>query len=315
MNTLGYLGPQGSHSHQAIATLLGYLPNSVAFALQPQPTLACLLTAIEQGEVSAGLLPYENALEGSVMEVLQALGTGQRQLFVHAEFVQPIRHALVQHHAGEAVTQVYSHPMALAQCRQTLLATFGDTLTFHATASTSEAVSLLAQLPPHQAQGMAALATTTAAEAAGLAITHPDMSDAPHNVTRFMVVTNQPAWPTHLFGQRPTPDPCPPVVLAQPYAEACPLVLEKCSICFSLPEYPGTLMKYLELFYAFQVNLSKLESRPKRTQMGDYYFFVDCEGDITTVGKGLLFQQLTRQASSFHCQGPYLHWVQGNASC
>jgi prephenate dehydratase len=287
---LGCLGPQGSHSHQAALgaiDLLGLHDRPVT--LVPVATLGALMAHLEAGELELAILPYENALEGSVVEVLETLGTGKRRLFVHAEFLQPVAHCLIQRAVPAGTTPapvhtVLSHPMGLAQCRETLTRLYGPLLTHRQTSSTSEAVKQLAAMD--DPTGYAAIANATAADLFDLTVVHPDVSDANDNLTRFFVASAQPVWPAQW-----------PALPA--HAES------KTSVCFALPEYPGVLMKYLRLFYQFQVNLTKLESRPTRLRYGDYRFFADCDIDVTTVACGTLLQELKRQATFFHCQGPY----------
>lgn len=283
--TLGFLGPPGSHSHQAALTAaqrLGF--DSSQLALEPQPTLGLVLHLAETGALDWVVVPYENALQGSVQEVMEALGTGQRQLTIHAEFLQPVRHGLIQRRPGTPVRKVLSHPQALAQCRQTLYTRFGEGILLEATPSTSDAVRQVAEA--EHPDDWAAIANATAARLYGLPVVEDDLSDAPNNLTRFMIVSRHADWPAH-WPALPGPPP------------------QKCSLCFALPEFPGTLMKYLRLFYQFQVNLTKLESRPTRRQYGDYQFFVDCDTDLGTRAGGALLQELKRQSTFFHWQGPY----------
>lgn len=306
--TLGFLGPEGSHSHQAVLGLLeGGLeknnPNPLAqLALKPYPTLIALLRAVEEGAVASALLPYENALEGSVVEVLEALGKAEQRLYVLAELLHPVVHCLIQPPgASGPVHTVLSHPQALAQCRQTLEGLFGPNLIYRATASTSEAVeqvsdyyqTLQASQPSLTAantiSGMAAIGTQTAAQHYNLQVSHHQISDLPDNLTRFFWVGHQPGLGQSLLPQQPL--------------QALPL---KTSLCLGLPEYAGVLMDCLHIFKTYGVNLTKLESRPSRKKYGEYMFYLDAEGDITQVADGAFLQELKAFTTFLSYQGPYV---------
>ena len=281
---VGYLGPLGSHSHQAALSLLRLFAWSVDIELVPFPSLRALMRATEAKDISLALLPYENALEGSVIEVLETLGDAQRSIRVWAEFLQPVAHCLIQKQPGEQVTRVLSHPMASSQCRETLAGLFGDKLEIQATTSTSEAVRLLNEM--EDATGVAAIANRVAADLFRLPVVKTDISDIPENITRFFLVSAKGPWPESI---------------APPRTDG----LIKSSLCIKLPEYPGVLMECLQIFRKHQVNLSKLESRPTRKKYGDYRFFIDCEADIFAASEGQLYEELKAFAIDIVCQGPY----------
>lgn len=286
MLSLGYLGPQGSHSHQTAHSLLDYLFPTYPVELIPAGSLAVLMEQAEAGAVDLALLPYENALEGSVVEVLETLGLNKRTLYTHAELLHPIVHCLIQADATTTPTTILSHPQALSQCRDTLKALYGPDLGTIATTSTSEAVKQVAA--KRDEPGLAAIGTAMAAALNGLQVTSRQISDASDNLTRFFLVSGQEAWQTHW----------PPLTQRTPVL--------KTSACIGLPEYPGVLMECLGLFKRYEVNLSKLESRPTRRHYGDYYFFMDIEGDVTSLANGELLKELQAFSTFCYIQGPYV---------
>jgi prephenate dehydratase len=294
--TLGFLGPVGSNTFQATFALLHHLgcpavteETPPSLALKAFGSLHHLLQATEAGACHLALIPYENALEGSVFEVLEALGNKDRQLHIYAELLQPITHTLFCQKGQEdtPLHTVLSHPMALAQCKESLQAHYPQATQLVPTTSTSQAVQELLALPPEQAAGVAALANPY------LAQRHPnlyplvsDLSDGEDNLTRFLVIGPQPSWPE---GLPPLPQGATP----------------KVSLCVELHEYPGVLMEYLQVFHRYWVNLTKLESRPARKRYGAYRFFMDMEGDLPTIAEGRLLNELTARSTYFLAQGPY----------
>jgi prephenate dehydratase len=290
--TLGYLGPMGSHSHQACYSLLKRVPFTAALELVPYPTLSELMEAVAKGHVAMALLPYENALEGSVVEVIETLSLRKKPLWVHAELLYPVMHCLIQHtsalkpEVSSKVHTLLSHPQALAQCREAILKTYGASVICKATESTSEAVRQLALM--ENPEGVAAIGTRSAAALYGLSVVKPQFSDCDNNLTRFFLISNA--------IERPA-------VCGSLEALSS---LVKTSLCVSLPEYSGALVDFLSLFKAAGVNLSKVESRPTRKHYGDYYFYIDMEGDLHQVQEGKLLKSLTAFAHFLYSQGAYV---------
>jgi prephenate dehydratase len=293
---IGYLGPKGSNSHQAALTALTHLRQlDVALTETPihfvaYPTVSQLLDATTNGSHTLGILPYENALEGAVVEVLEHLGKAEASLFIHASFLQPIHHALMihpQHNPETPLRIVYSHSMALGQCKEQLWSRYGRGLQLIPTASTAEAAQRLANTPEVEASGIGVLATEVAAQMNHLQVLEADMSDHSTNLTCFLMASNRPVWPEAL------PD------LALTHAPV------RSTLCVGLHEYPGVLTEYLQVFQRYWVNLTKIESRPTRLNYGDYRFYLEAEGDLTTLAEGRLLSELKARSRTFHLQGPY----------
>ncbi len=293
---IGYLGPKGSNSHQAALTALSHLHKLDAtlsehpIHLVAYPTVSQLLDATTSGSHTLGILPYENALEGAVVEVLEHLGKQQASLHIHASFLQPIQHALMIHpeHSPETPLRiVYSHSMALGQCKERLWQRYGRGLQLIPTASTAEAAQRLANTAPAEASGVGVLATEVAAQMNHLQVLESDMSDHTSNLTCFLMASHQTDWPQGL----------PSLSLTH-----APL---KTTLCVGLHEYPGVLTEYLQVFQRYWVNLTKIESRPTRLNYGDYRFYLEAEGDLTTLADGRLISELKARSRYFHIQGPY----------
>ena len=300
MVAIGYLGPPGSHTHQALLRFAqaGSLTADIATKAVPSAqsfsTLGLVLQALRQEAITDALLPYENALEGSVAEVVEALGKapaeGHAPLRIQADILYPIRHALLQPAAyqHETITTVRSHPQALAQCRETLIECYGEGLQFEPVASTSLAAQQLGDDVKAGQKALAhsvAIATETAADLYGLSVLSPQISDVAENVTRFVWISSQAKAP-----------------LVVPEGSSA-----KTSLCVHLPEYPGVLMEFLSILQAFKVNLTRLESRPTRQRYGEYCFYLDAEGDLSQVAGGVCLEALRAFSKSLTMQGPYPH--------
>ncbi|MGE0199442.1 MAG: prephenate dehydratase [Candidatus Melainabacteria bacterium] len=285
--TIAYLGPEGSHSHQAalqfVQQQLGCKdPARCEAVLKPCENFETLLAAVDQpgSQIQMALLPIENALEGSVTQVMEALSLKHPQLVAYCELIIPVIHCLIQGAPGPVHT-ILSHPQALAQCRETLKTLFGDDVKYEATSSTSRAAHLVREKAE---PGLTAVGTLAAASLYGLHVLKEDISDAPDNRTRFLLV-----------GHRQTP-------VDLPLWANLP---RKMSFCIGLADRPGVLADLLLVFKAYQVNLTRIESRPSKKKMGEYLFYLDTEvpPDPAAYDKVMLYLQA--EAQYLHTLGPY----------
>lgn len=285
--TIGYLGPAGSHSHQAVYKL-GEAGLDHAEAV-PWPSLGRLMEAVAQGKALYGLLPVENALEGAVVEVMEAIGLGKHELIVLAEITIPVVHCLIAPDKEEdgpdpAVETVISHPQALAQCRENLTARFGESLHYELAASTSDAVRRLKLTgnPTWRAVG-----TEAAAALYGLTVEATNISDAPDNQTRFWLITGKNT-PTDLHLPKGWTDKS-----------------LKTSVCVGLKDRPGVLSDVLVLLKEHGVNLTRIESRPSKKRFGDYMFYLDMDCDLTAAKHQNTLADLKKETHYLHLAGPY----------
>ncbi len=241
--TVGFLGPAGSFSHEAVLTLEGVEP-------VPAPTFADLLADVAAGRVDQGLLPLENAIEGTVSATIDGL-VFDHDLFIVRELVLPVHLHLLARPGVPAgdLTAVLSYVHALAQCRAFLSQHPG--VEVRPTSSTSEAARLVAE----SVEPWAAIGSATAGSLFGLATLEADVEDHPDNATRFVLVGRD--------------------VIAAPTGH------DRTSIvCFQDADRPGSLYGILGRFAARDVNLTKLESRPTKRGLGDYCFVIEFEGHV-----------------------------------
>lgn len=239
---IGYLGPQGSFSHEAVASLDDV--EAVACASIPE-----LLAMVADGTVDQGVAPLENAIEGTVSATIDGL-VFDHDLVIEREIVIPIRlHLLARPGVTlDEVTTVWSYVHALAQCRN-YLHHLGATI--EQTTSTSQAASEVAK----SYEPWAAVASHMAGELFDLVPLASDIEDHAGNATRFVVVGRD--------------------------AVAPPTGHDRTTIvCFQDADRPGSLYGILGRFAAREINLTKLESRPTKLGLGDYCFVIEFEGHV-----------------------------------
>ncbi len=196
----------------------------------------------EVSEEVHGVLPIENSIQGTVVRTVDLLRTGDVK--IRGELVLEINHCLIGS-SDEEVTKVVSHPQALAQSRKFINERFPNA-ELQTAESTADAVKLA-----KEKQNLVAVAPRYAAKKYELDILFENIQDVEQNLTRFIVVGRDDKEPT---GQ------------------------DKTSLVFYVKNKPGSLYSCLGAFAMNDVNLTKLESRPSREKLGDYYFFIDIEG-------------------------------------
>jgi prephenate dehydratase len=277
-DTIGYLGPDGSHSSAAARAFAdspfwpgGFNPVRCA-------TLLDVLQGAEQGDFTIGILPVENALEGSVTEVIE--GLHQAQVRVLAEFTRPIVHGLLVRFGTSwaDITTLVSHPQALGQCRHTVRQQLPQ--------STVLPVASTAQAAEQVANGLAsaALGTAEVADMLNLTVLQPQMSDNPNNQTRFMVLTAHPT-------------------LTLTHTDAMPV---KTALRVDVGDYPGSLVDVLLVFKRANLNLTRIESRPSRLGLGRYQFYIDVAADLNQLNTQSLLPDLSQYfCTQVEAKGPF----------
>jgi len=271
MPSIGYLGPRGTFTQEALeANLTGDFDRLV-----PYPTVPEVLLAVQDGDVDNGMVPIENSIEGSVNATLDTLAF-ETNILIEMEVVFPVRLCLVARKgvSAEDVSGVISHPHATAQCRRFLREGFPEAPVTAAN-STAEAARTVSKSD----EPLAAIATELAADIYGLEVMERDVEDHPHNVTRFVVV-----------GKEHTPR----------------TGTDKTSIiCFIKENRPGSLLEILQEFASHGINLTRIESRPTRKVLGEYYFFIDIEGHKDDEGVSTAIENLEGKLRELKLLGSY----------
>lgn len=239
---IGVLGPQGTYSEKAA---LVWCKERIGASLVYFPDFDYILDSVRQGRVEAGIVPVENSLEGAVTAVMDLLL--RLDVVIIGEVNLPIRHCLIGQGQSE-VKVILSHPQALAQCRQYLHEHYPEA-EIRTTGSTTHAARLAQEFPE-----MAAIAGQDAADRYGLKILAREIQDAYDNITRFLVVGRE---GVDASGNDKT---------------SLVIYLDK--------DRPGALFSILEEFARSNINLTRIESRPSRKGLGDYYFYIDLVGHM-----------------------------------
>ncbi len=251
---IGYLGPQGTFSEEA---LLGSVEHD---AVEPVPltTIREAVMAVQTSAVAGALVPIENSIEGSVTVTLDTLAGEACDVRVVADFVLAVRQCLIAAEPIElaAIATVVSHPQATGQCARFLREQLPHARVLAAD-STAAAVQTVAGTHDRT---WAALGPRLAAAAYGCVILREGVEDHHDNETRFV-------WLVRRGGAAAF---VPPVAAGA----------HRTSLVFWGPgdDGPGWLVACLDEFARRQVNLTKIESRPRRARLGHYMFFLDAEG-------------------------------------
>jgi len=242
---VAFLGPAGTFTEEA---LLASAPDGVEAV--PYPTVYDTVMAVHEGTADRALVPIENSLEGGVAATLDALATEASDVRIVAEHIHPIHHCLIARRpldVGE-VTRVISHPQAMSQCAALLRGPLASAERV-SSVSTAEAARAVAE----SGEPWAAISSRLAAKLYDCVVLQADVEDSDENETRF--------------------------VWLAPAADA-PASGDKTSIVFwgFNDESPGALVNVLRELSDREINLTRIESRPRRVGLGHYMFFADLEG-------------------------------------
>ena len=267
-----YLGPEGTFTEAAFRSL------DVASHAEPvpYPTIQAALAAVRSGAADRAVVPIESSVEGVVTTTVDDLTTGGG-LLIRAEVPLPIAFALLGR-PGTRLSEVRTvggHPQAQPQCRRWLAGHLPDAEWVPA-ASNAEAARLVSE-----GKIDAALAGAFAAARYGLEVLAPDVHDRENAVTRFVVVG-------------------PPAPLAPPTgADRTTLA------AFLAHDHAGALTEILTEFLVRGVNLTTIHSRPTGNRLGNYYFFIDCEGHVADARVGEALMGLRRLCADVRFLGSY----------
>ncbi|HUI48856.1 MAG TPA: prephenate dehydratase [Acidimicrobiia bacterium] len=245
---VAYFGPAGTFTEEALLTQ----PDLAAGERTPFLAVPEVIAAVERGDADRGVVPIENMIEGSVSVTLDTLAFDS-ELLIQREIDLPVSLNLCARPGvtlGDVRT-VVSFPHAIAQCRAWMAKKVPDAEP-RASHSTSDAAR---EVSRSKRTDLAAICNALAAELYGLEVLAREIEDHPENQTRFVLVGRGIPAPT---GH------------------------DKTSIvCFQRADRPGSLLSILQEFAARAINLTKLESRPTKRGLGDYCFFIDCEGHVS----------------------------------
>ena len=237
---IGYLGPEGTFSQEAVLTIAEDYSEIIAFN-----TILNIFESLEKNEIDEAIVPIENSTEGSVLITLDALT--QFDVKIKKEIILPIQQNIMVQKGQKLdnITLICSHQQALAQCRNYIEK---QDKQVHATQSTANAARYVTEIST-----AAVIGSKNLAQKYNLDIIDTNIQDYNNNVTRFCLLSD--------------------------YDEETHKGNNKTSIIISLKDdKPGELYTVLKEFATNKINLTKIESRPSKEGMGKYIFYIDFEG-------------------------------------
>ncbi len=243
-----FLGPAGTYTDDALRRAAG----GAEIEAVPEPTVHDAIRAVADGTAGRAFVPFENSIEGSVRTTLDALAFDAPEVTIAGEHDQRISHSLIARSelALSDIEMVLSHPQASAQCARFAREHLSKAETW-TVSSTAEAVRIVAQAT----EPWAAIGSPVAAELYGAMVLREGIEDEADNVTRFVWIA--PAG-TRSKGDGPW----------------------RTTLIFSElgEDHAGVLVEALTEFSSRGINLTRIESRPRRSGLGRYMFFIDLEG-------------------------------------
>lgn len=266
-----FLGPRGTFSEDAAIAFGGGESE-----LLPLASIPALVAAVESGAATHAVLPLENSIEGSISATLDLL-IHETELPIVAELVIPVRLFLIGVPGAtiDQINTVSSHSNPLGQSRRFLERTLPDASQV-AAMSTAAAVQDVIELGD---LARAAIGTHSAVDLFGGEVLASDIQDVQTNVTRFAVIARDPAGPT---GD------------------------DKTSIAYTLPEdVPGCLYRSMAPLAEHGMQLTKLESRPSKSHLGNYVFLLDFLGHKDDPDTSAALAELAPQCTAFKILGSY----------
>ncbi len=237
---VAFQGEKGAYSESAVYAFFGQ-----SVGVKPCRDLSSVFDSVEKGETEFGVVPIENSIEGSVNQTYDLFLT--HDLKVCGETILKIAHCLISNTKTslDSIKVVYSHPQALAQCRNFLEHLGCDLVPTYDTAGSVKMIK------EKKLKNAGAVASERAAELYGMKIIAKEIADNPANYTRFFVLSKS---DSQITGR------------------------DKTSIIFSTKHVPGFLYDALGEFAKRNINLTKIESRPTKQQPWEYNFYLDFEG-------------------------------------
>lgn len=260
-----YLGPRHSYSHLAALKYFGDTGSLV-----PVASISSVFESIIRHDCQTGVVPIENSTDGRVVDTLGMFL--KHQVRICGEVLLPIHHNLLSRTPREEITEVYSKPQALSQCRSWLAHNL-PTAKLIEMSSTAAAAQLAAER-----YGAAAVASLEAGIHHGLDVVAASIEDNRNNVTRFVILGNLPTTPT---GN------------------------DKTALLFKVSHEPGALADVMMLFKKASLNLTWIESFPLPGSSNEYLFFIELEGHQQDANVQDALKKLDSRAERLEILGSY----------
>lgn len=253
IDKLFYLGPSGSYSEIAKNKFMNFCNKNTYF--EASDSIYRIVENLKKNDscTTCAVLPIENSVEGIVKEVQDSLMDLTKFGYkILAETNININHSLVSFGEKEQIKTIISHPQALAQCRKYINKLFGENIILNPILSTSNAIK---NLTPQDIT-VAAIGSQHCANMYNVPILDNCINDEKNNTTRFILLSQK-----------------------EPVKSA----FNKISIVFSTENSSGALNKILNILEQYQLNMSYIDSRPSKRELGEYVFYVDFQGYLDDV--------------------------------
>ena len=262
---VSFQGERGAYSEGAAISFFNEKIETV-----PCTTFADVLESTSNGKTQYSVLPVENSIEGSVGESYDLLYS--TDLKAVGEIYFKIEHCLIGIGSIDDIDTVYSHPQALGQCRKFIQEHNFKSVPTYDTAGSVEIIKKINK------KNVCCIASQNAAKISGLPIIAEKIADNQSNYTRFLVLSKS---KIEKSGK------------------------DKTSIIFSIKHEPGALYRIIEKFHKTNVNLTKIESRPKKSTTWEYNFYVDFEGHEDESKIKQMLEEIKNECSFFKILGSY----------
>ncbi|MCK4859521.1 MAG: prephenate dehydratase [Candidatus Omnitrophica bacterium] len=263
--TIAYLGPAATFTHLAALKKFGSSMNYIGC-----PSIESIFKIIEKKEADYGVVPIENSNEGAVNYTLDMFIDSDVKIC--SEIFLEISHSLLSKSSLAQIKKVYSNPQVFGQCRSWLNRNLANAELIEVS-STAKAAQIVTQ-----EDKSSAIANDLAAQVYNLKIVKKNIQDSLHNITRFLIIGKD---------------------------EVSSSDNDKTSIVFSVKDKAGALYECLLPFKKEGINLTKIESRPSKKKIWEYYFFVDLEGHYKQKKVGRVLQELKKRCSYLKILGAY----------
>ncbi len=265
MTLVSFQGERGAYSEAAAISFFGKDVEAI-----PHSTFAEVLESTFNDKTEYSILPVENSIEGSVGESYDLLYS--TKLNAVGEVYHKIEHCLIGIGTLSEIDTVYSHPQALGQCRKFLQEHNMKTIPTYDTAGSVKIIKEINE------NNVACIASKNAAEIFQIPVIQHGIADNENNFTRFLVLSKK------TVGKSDR---------------------DKTSIIFSIKHEPGALFRIIEKFHDAGVNLTKIESRPKKSTTWEYNFYVDFEGSQNESKVSDMLEKIKQESLFLKVLGSY----------
>ncbi len=263
--TIAYLGPKATFTNLAALHKFGPMVSYSACE-----SITEVFLDVERGNSDYGVVPIENSIEGAVTHTLDMFMDSD--LKICAEIILDISHNLLGKCSIDKIKRVYSNPQVFGQCRIWLQVNLPKAELIEVSSTTKAA-----QIASKEKRS-SCIASTLAANVYNLRIISKEIEDSPHNITRFLVISQNDVPPTKE---------------------------DKTSIMFSIKDKVGALHDMLIPFKKHKINLTKIESRPSKKKAWDYYFYLDLSGHRSETKVKNALNELEKECKFLKVLGSY----------